>query len=274
MVWVKGFLETVTHRLALLWAITRFSWQIDTAYFWNNIAGLASTLFYSLTYLVFIRVLLGKINSLAGYSYTEILFLTLMTQIEFYSLAAWSDRNITSFIELVWQGDLDLVLNRPVSSLFLVTFNKISLFSFIFEGLPTLSIWIYLIIKNGDLVFSFPGLYWGILLFLLGEILSHCLFFIVALIAFKVPKASIYGLMFQTRALNAYPFESLPKRLAYVLITVFPILVTSTLSTSFMLGKITDLRLVGIVFILTILFLLLKSYLWKIALRLYTSASS
>ncbi|KKS92794.1 MAG: hypothetical protein UV68_C0035G0004 [Candidatus Collierbacteria bacterium GW2011_GWC2_43_12] len=76
--------QSVFEEIRIRWVILRanalFSLRESLAYSLNNWGGLASTVVYMLTYLVFLSAIFGKVKSVAGYNYSEILLFTLVTQ--------------------------------------------------------------------------------------------------------------------------------------------------------------------------------------------------
>ena len=62
-----------------------FAWQTETAYAGNTVGELLSTVFYNITFLVFIDVILKKFKLIAGYSFPDMMVLTLISQTVFYA---------------------------------------------------------------------------------------------------------------------------------------------------------------------------------------------
>ena len=65
--------EAITDRLLILKANTIFTLQKETAYWANNWASVFSTLFYTLTMLLFINVLYANVTLFVGYTKQEML---------------------------------------------------------------------------------------------------------------------------------------------------------------------------------------------------------
>ena len=60
-----------------------FGLRESLAYSLNNYGNLLSMIVYMTTYLIFLDILFGRVNMIAGYGYAEMLFFTLIIQINF-----------------------------------------------------------------------------------------------------------------------------------------------------------------------------------------------
>jgi len=94
------------------------TYQIQTAYYGENWFSLGSTLFYTLTLYLFITIIYSNVKQVAGYTRDEMLFLLLLTQIGYYSDWIWSSNNISKLMDSVYAGELDIILTKPIPSLF------------------------------------------------------------------------------------------------------------------------------------------------------------
>ena len=107
---LQEFKKAITDRLFILRTNIWYSIQEDFSSFFNNIGNVFSTVFFTLTYLVFIKVIFSNINVLAGYSKDEILLLTMIGQFHLTSIWLWSYPNLEMMTEHVYRGTLDLLL--------------------------------------------------------------------------------------------------------------------------------------------------------------------
>lgn len=263
-------------RWKILAANTRFSFRESVAYSLNNWGGLASTIVYMITYLVFLGAIFGRVKTLAGYTYSEILLFTLVSQFNFYLSWIWSITNISKMGEDVKSGGLDLVLVRPVPALWQVSFAKVNLFMLLFEMWPALLPLFYLMYRNHDIVISSWGVLWGVIVFVCGHIAIHCMQFVFGLSVFWFGEyRSMNSLSYQIAFFgDSVPIEAYPKWFLVLGVSIFPFLFHSALTTSLILGKTTDIRWVWWSVIVMVVFLIIKKKMWSLALRAYSSASS
>ena len=207
--------EEVKIRWVILKANTLFTLKESLAYSLNNWGGLASTITYMLTYLVLLSAIFGRIKTLAGYNYSEILMLTLVSQFNFYLAWVWSIRNLDQLGEDVKTGKLDLILTKPLPALWYVTFQKVNLFMLVFEMWPATLPLIYLLIKNMDFQISLRGLFLGLLSFVFGHIAIHCFQFVMTTITFWTGEhRGLNGLGYSIAFFgDSIPLEAYPKRI-------------------------------------------------------------
>lgn len=270
------FKKGLTLRLRLLSALTSFSAKEILTYSFNNWGGLISTVSYTLTYLAFLSIIYSRVKLIAGYDLGEVLFFTIIGQINYYMLWTWSTPSIHRLTETVRNGELDLILIRPVPALWFVSIRRIRLPALLFEALPALIAPLIMTARNFHSPIPPLGLIVGIVILLCGQLLLHCLHFMVASFSFwsgegkgtakLVDELSEFG--------EAVPWEGFPLSLKMVGSVILPVLIASALSTSFMLGKNREYWLILPVLGLTIFFVYAKIKLWQRALRSYSSASS
>jgi len=231
---------------------------------------------YMVTYLVFLSIIYSRVDNIAGYSYSEMLLFTFVGQLSFYSTWIWSFGNIARMGQDVNSGKLDLILSKPLPALWYVTFQKVDLLMFVFQGLPALLPLLFLMARNLDFAIRPWGIPLAILTFILGQIAIHCFNFILGLTVFWTGQnKSITGLGYKIMFFgDAIPLEAYPNKIIILGLTAVPFLSHIALTTSYLLGKTTSLGWLGLLFVTTIVFVWGKIKLWNLALRRYSSASS
>lgn len=248
------------------------SFTRETSYFGNNIGNLLSTVFYSLALLLFIEVIYSNTSTFAGYTQNEMYFLFLIVQLNFYIDWMWSTNNLGALMDDVRSGNLDLVLTKPLPELFYISTKDFNILSAFKDGLPNIIILIVLIDWAS---LSVQYVFLGILIFLFGQLAWNCLRFMFAVPVFWLGDNrqffSISGTFART---DNIPYEGFSRPLKIVFTAVVPILITSQLSVSVMLGKSSPFLMTSIAGLVALIFLSLKKFIWKIAVKNYTSASS
>ncbi|MBI2103487.1 ABC-2 family transporter protein [Candidatus Woesebacteria bacterium] len=268
--------EALSIRWRIIKANTKYSISESLAYTGNNWGSLASTIIFMITFLIFISAIYGNVKSIAGYSYSEMLIFVLVAQINFYLTWGFSIPNVVKLGEGVKTGELDLYLTKPIPHLWFVTFRKIDLVLLFSNATPSLIPLVYLLIKNFDLHITLYNILSGIAIIILGQIFLHCFQFILLLGAFWAGEARGFELlMYQLGNYNEpIPFEGYPVNLRYLGFILLPVILHTALSTSFLLGKTTSIELFLLGVGATILALIAKNFVWRLALRQYSSASS
>ena len=273
----SDFRQALKIRWIIVRSCTIFNFKESMAFAANNWANLLSMFTYMITYLIFLGVLFGKVNQIAGYGYVDMLFFTLVSQINFYLTSVFSQGSIEELDNSVNIGTLDMWLVKPVPSLWFATFQRINLNQFIFGGVP--AIIPTLVIMSGKwsaLVMTFPGIISGILCIFMGQVVIHCFQFMMAMTAFFTGEGKQAKNMALELSLfaDSVPYEGYPNFLKIMGFTIIPFIIHTALATSFFLGKTTNYALLLYVFVLMLAFLWGKSALWKLALKHYSSASS
>ncbi len=271
------FKQAIKIRWVIIKSCTMFGFRESMAYSLNNWGNLLSMVVYMTTYLIFLDVLFGRIKMIAGYGYAEMLFFTLIIQVNYYLMFVITQANTERLDTSINTGELDLWLVKPVPALWFVSFRNINLGELLFSALPaTIPLLIILSGKWSILAMPFWGVMAGILCIILGQIIIHCFVFIIAMTAFftgegkQAKNLSVELTMFG----DTIPFEGYPKWLKYVGISVIPFIISTALSVSFILGKNINYYYLIYIIALALVFLWLKVVAWKFALRHYSSASS
>jgi len=273
----SDFKKAIKMRWKIITSCTIFGLRESLAYSLNNWGNLLSMVVYMTTYLIFLDILFGRVKMIAGYGYAEMLFFTLIIQINFYLLFVLTQANTERLDESINTGELDLWLVKPVPALWFVTFRKINLGELLFSAFPaTIPLLIILSGKWSSLDMPLGGVFAGIACVLLGQIIIHCFVFIIAMTAFftgEGKNARNMGVELSTFG-DTIPFEGYPKFMKYIGLTIIPFMIQTALAVSFFLGKNTNYHYLIYIFGLAVFFLWLKTTAWKFSLRHYSSASS
>lgn len=255
----------------LLAKLLKFNWQQETAYFGNSLISMITPVAYVLSFLVMITVLFQNINSLAGYSRDEMFFLIFIGQLLFYSYSFWADS--AEYMErYVNDGTLDYILTKPVSSLFYVTLHRIrplrGLVNFVGPLTPT-----WLVIDWSNLELAMGALLPAAIILFCGVVLYHQFQFLTSLVSFWTGRARQTTLLVYAASSQSIPLEGLGTGLKWLLLGVMPVF-TASVVASVMLGKADPVFWMAAMLGVLAVFSFLKRFLWRLALKQYSSASS
>lgn len=267
-------LEKISERLHILKINTINSYLAQTAYFFENIASVGSTTFYTVSTLIFLKVIYSNVNSFAGYTENEMLLILFLAQVNFYTDNIWSRNNVQGLIENVRTGHLDLILVKPIPSLFFITFNNISLINRLKDGLVNVII-LAIVVNWSEFHTSLWLVIAGILIFIFGQIAWHCFTFLFALPVFFLGQSNqVFHIGNTFAQTNNIPYEGFGTKLRFAFTTFVPNLIAVQMTVSVILGKSNPLFMILFSFSVAVVFLLLKHIGWIISLRNYSSASS
>lgn len=267
-------MDYVSQRARLILISIINSYRIQSAYFFENVMGIFSTLSFTFSMLVFIHVIFSNVDLFAGYTKTDMLFLFFVAQFNFYVSYIWSVTNINSLVESVRTGELDLILSKPVPDLFYISTRRVNVLTLMKEGFPTLFVFgsavdwssVKLVPQN-----ILPAFF----ILVCGQLCVHCFRFLFATSVFFTGNAEqIFKLSNAVTDVSEIPYEGYPYGLRMLFTAFVPALIASQLSVSVALGKSNPMQMLILVLIILLMFLAVTNLWWRNALRSYTSASS
>jgi ABC-2 type transport system permease protein len=269
--------QSVSKHLSSRWRLLKINfvntWQSETAYFGDAWGNVLSTTIYTLTYIMFVSIIYSNVKLLAGYNRDEMLFLLFLSQIGFYLMSSLSFANVKNMIIAVNRGSFDLLLVKPLPALFYTSLRKISVISLLRDAVPAL-FFVALALNWGNLPFALPNILAGIIIMVAGQFAMNGFLFLLGLPVFWFGESSSLFYLGYPFTSSDLPYEGVTGSARLVLGVMIPALIPASLAASVMLGKSSAVAGVTIAVAVAILFMALKSFVWKRALLNYSSASS
>lgn len=273
---LSEFKESLKERLNLIKANTIFTAQKELAYAGNNWASALSTTFFTFSILIFIKVIYSNVKLVAGYSYNEMLLYFFVYQMTYYGNHFFTTRNLEDLILDVNKGNLDMILVKPVPSLFFLMTRTVDLVSIVIDAIPPFLAIIFSI--NWSSLKISPSLaFIAVVVWILGLIALHTFQILAALPVFWFGEShNLLDLASNTTAASGtmIPLEGYNQNLQKLLGTIIPMLIAGGFTTSILLGKSNPIFLFVWAFIVAIIAIIVRNIAWKFALKHYTSASS
>ncbi|MEK7623962.1 MAG: ABC-2 family transporter protein [Patescibacteria group bacterium] len=219
-----------------------------------------------------IEVIFGQTKEIIGWTKPEMYLLTVVYVImdEIYTM--FFKKNMINMSELITQGELDLVLTKPASPLFLCT-TKIVLIRALYRlGIQIgLLVWV---LWHFTFVFSPTNVLIAFVLIMSGVAVAYAFVLILNTLSFWFLRFDNVNNAWDTlSSLGRYPVTVLPKVIQVILFTAVPIAFVGFVPTATLLGKwpvagiFYALGFTGIIFFIAVRF-------WNFAVRRYSSASS
>jgi ABC-2 type transport system permease protein len=271
----QAVFNPITKRFSILIANLKFTYQIETAFRINNWANVLSTCFYTLSMILFLDVIYSNVKDVAGYSRDEMFLFMFVGQTAYY--VSWIIHgNFRELISDVKSGGLDMLLIRPVPSLFYVTFKKIRIFSFLRDSVPPMIV-LSLAINWENLHFTSGSLFAGFIIGILGIIATHIFHFLATIPVFWFGESESILSLSEDLEYNTgkiIPFEGFDKKTQFLFMTLIPFLISTAISTGVMLHKLPILPSVIAAMLVTVGGIFVRQYSWNLALKAYSSASS
>ena len=263
----------INTRIRILGINIANTFHLETAFPAENWANIFSTLLYTASYLIFLDVIFGNITSLAGYSHNDMIFYSLIGQLAFYVTYSWSYDNMEQLAESVHQGEMDILLTKPLPTLFYVSTRQFTIIKLIRDAFLPMTM-MALMVKWPALNVHMENIPFAIIIFISGQWAVHVMQFLLILPAFWNGQSQALLRLSYTLTNPNIPFEGLVRFWKILLTTVIPIALPTAASVSVLLGKSNPILITiwasGVALFATFI----RLYAWKKALGAYNSASS
>lgn len=249
------------------------TFNIETAYPAENWANIFSTLTFTASYILFLNIIFGNVETLGGYTKNDMLFFVFIGQVAFHTMYTWSYDNVERLIESVHDGEMDVLLTKPLPILFYVCTRSFTLIKLVRDAILPM-IMIGLLIDWSQIHINLVQIVAGIIVFVCGQWAVHVLQFMLALPAFWNGQSQALLRIAYTLTSPNLPFEGLTRFWKVFLTTILPICLPTAGAVSVLLGKSNSLYMITWSIAVAILATAIRYFAWQRALRAYNSASS
>ena len=228
--------------------------------------------------MIIIILMLNTFKVINGWNMDEILFQYSFLFLS-YSLFVLLFTGIRDFEDIVYAGDLDIYLFRPVGVLYQVIVSKIDYTAAVGHG----CIGIFLFVRNANIVnveWNFLNICYLFVCIISGAVLQAAIFLFSSCLSFWTIKTkNIRNLIFfSARKFSSYPISFYPNMIKKLLIFVIPFAFVNYYPAQFYLKKSQlwyEVKLLPWLspMIAFILFFVVY-HIWKIGLKQYTSTGN
>lgn len=242
------------------------------AYRANFTTNVISSVSWGLFSIFSIMLITGRANAIFGWRREEILLLTAIYSILIGVFHMLFSKNFERFSNLVYYGQLDGLLVKPVDSQFLVSFWLVN-YTSIFRILLGLVYTAYLLYAY-QMPIHPAGVVSFVLLLVVGLSLLYSIWFLAVTLTIWFPRlTNIVFFMYSVSGLTRYPQEMYRQLAGYIFLFLLPITLVVTMPTRALVQKFSAIDAMMLVGFAVGLFGISRLF-WKFALRYYTSASS
>jgi ABC-2 type transport system permease protein len=258
--------------LRLLSTLLKVNVQMSLAYRADTVVNILLNLMWLGWELLGLSIIFSNTTTLGGWGLGELVALLGVFRLVNTFMAALIWPNTERFNESVRDGSLDYTLLQPVSSMFLVTFSRITVWR-----AWDLVLAVILIVAGvnmaGDLVTPLSILTF-ILLTISGAIVIYSLWIVLIAFTFWFTKFDNNVTILQA-LLDAgrYPVTVYPVWLRVIVTYLIPIAVATTVPLQALRGELNPQR-VFVFIIVGILSMVVASLAWKTGVKRYSGASS
>jgi ABC-2 type transport system permease protein len=222
--------------------------------------------------LVPVLLLFRYTNEVNGWSGGEVIALGGIYQVVFALLAILIETNMARFSGNIQEGDLDLVLVRPISAQFYVMLHRLQLAE-VFTAFTGIGVVVIGLFRSGATP-SMLEVIQAVALIGCGVVLIACCWAAAVFVAFWITTVGPMEMVFRDfLQAGKYPVAFYPLAIRVFLVGILPIGFATTFPTSALLGDGSWwIVLLGLVLSAIALYGL-RAY-WRFAVRFYSSASS
>lgn len=238
----------------------------------NFINSMISSIGWGTFTFVSVLLLTSRVNSVYGWTRSEILILSASYNIVIGLFHIFFSRNFERFSTVIHYGFLDSILLKPMDSQFLLSFwlvNYIGFFRILVGGIGILIYLIYI----SHIVITFAGIIGFVLFMILGVITLYSIWYIFStVIIWQSRLSNIIGLLYELNGVTRYPQEFYKGVSTALYILVLPLSLVVTIPVKALIHKLTLIESIQIICLGGALLFISRRF-WKFALRFYTSAS-
>lgn len=250
----------------------RANFQRDVAYRADFFAQFAVSLLQLGMELVTAYVIFYRAQSLAGWTYYQVLALLGVYHMISGFIAAFVAPNMRLLMEDVRQGTFDFVLLKPVSSQFLASIRQLTLWR-LADILLGAALALYAMGKLGGGIGPAQAGQFVVML-LAGAAIVYAFWLMLATLCFWVVRVDNIEMIFWNLfEAGRYPLDVYPAWIQRALTVVIPLAFITTIPARALIGTLTPHWLLTALLVAAVM-LVVSSLFWRVALRRYSSASS
>jgi len=246
--------------------------QNELQYRVNFFVQLGQSLISLATGLIGLWLVFSHTTELNGWTQPELLVVMGIFILMGGVINAFIQPNMTRLLDEIQQGTLDFALTKPADAQGLISIREFRFWSLtdVLVGILVLSYGIYNYQGSVGITQSLEFL----LALLLGSILIYCFWLIITSTAFWIVRVDEIVNLFQgVYAAGRWPVGIYPRWLQLGLTFIIPVAFAVTIPAEALTSRLTPLILFG-TFGLTILFIVLARFIWRLGLKNYSGASA
>ena|SRR3989338_9122875 len=253
-------------------AMFKIAWISNMEYRANFILGLTIDICWTIADLIFFTVLMQNVQAIGSWTQAETLIMVGLYRLLGVFVWGWMQPSFERIPTFINNGQLDLILTKPIDSQFLLSFHQYSmnLVSSLVGGIVMIAVGLSL---RGGLP-SLPVFILFCWVFLVSIFLAYGVYFLTMTVSLFVDRLNNIVYLFQSMYDTArYPREIYGYVMQRMMISVVPLALMIGMSSDVLFGR-ASLGFLVWFHLLAIGFFFLGRSVWKVGLRRYSSASS
>ena len=260
------------HTLKLLSSFLKVNIQMSLAYRADTIVNILLNLMWLGWELLSLNIIFSNTTTLGGWGLGELIALLGVFRLVNTMMVALIWPNTEKFNQSIRDGSMDYTILQPVSSLFLVTFSRITVWRIWDLILATVLIFVG-INMSGDIATA-SNILTFILLAISGMIVIYSLWIVLIALTFWFTKFDNNVTILQALLDSGrYPATVYPAWLRIIVTFVIPIAVATTIPLQALRGELT-VNQIALFFAVGVVSFWIATRVWKAGLKQYSGASS
>ena len=260
------------HTLKLLSSFLKVNIQMSLAYRADTIVNILLNLMWLGWELLSLNIIFSNTTTLGGWGLGELIALLGVFRLVNTMMVALIWPNTEKFNQSIRDGSMDYTILQPVSSLFLVTFSRITVWRIWDLILATVLIFVG-INMSGDIATA-SNILTFILLAISGMIVIYSLWIVLIALTFWFTKFDNNVTILQALLDSGrYPATVYPTWLRIIVTFIIPIAVATTIPLQALRGELTVNQIV-LFFAVGVVSFWVATRVWKAGLKQYSGASS
>ncbi len=219
-----------------------------------------------------IEVIFSQTNAIAGWSKPEVYLMTVFWIMQDELWVTFFGSNLPYISDIIVEGDMDLMIIKPISTLFLISFQKLLTRGF-YRFLTQILILAWLLHRFAFSITPLRALT-GASLLLVAVWVNYSISLVLNTLSFWFARIeNINAVHAYLTSLGKYPVSVWPKAVRVLLLSAIPMAFCAYIPVATLVGRwpwygvLYAYILAGLLFFLAVQF-------WRFALKRYSSASS
>lgn len=260
------------HAIKLVTTFLKVNLQMAMAYRADTVINILLNLFWLAWELLTLQIIFSNTTTLGGWGFGEMITLLAVFKMINLLMAAMIWPNTERFNTSVRDGSLDYMLLQPVSSLFLVSFSRITIWRLWDLVLSIILIVVGVSISGVGTSFGQVGMF--LVLLVSGAIVLYSLWIVLIALTFWFTKFDNNVTILQA-LLDAgrYPSTVYPFWLRALITYVIPIALATTIPVQALRGELSLDAIALYLFVAAAAFLIARTV-WHAGVKRYSGASS
>ncbi len=237
----------------------------------NAIAMTIADMIWVVIEYAFFEIIYSNTANINGWSKEQVFFFLGIFISSDALFTTFFQRSFWNFPDLISHGDLDILLTKPVSPIFLATFKEMN-----FTQIINLVLGFYIIHHYGPAANFAGGWEWLLVIFwiFIGLTTQYLIRFLFVIWVFWLERGmTVSRLYYQFYALANKPDGLYPKAVRYLIKTALPFAFMGSVPAEVLTGR-ASFEMYGLVFVVLTFYAGLVRFLWGRGLKRYQSASS